>query len=248
MAHEERSACDDGPTGQDTKGTGDRKGTIISMSSQSSDGNDQKHLLYRNLDSPKNQEFQRSRRIQAWSWEILAAIVSITSLAVVTTSLLVMDGQRLVDWKLPVSPNAIVSILVTFSKSSLLMLVAEGISQLKWIYFAEKEQRLYDLQIFDAASRGPWGAVRLLLARRIKPALVCIGAVVTIVALAMDPCAQQILELRTVMLESPTDTAMIRTATAYEVAVQEGSGISAFAGETTMARSSFAADKGQAST
>jgi hypothetical protein len=129
------------------------------------------------------------------------------------------------------SPNALVSIGITLSKSSLLMLIAEGISQLKWAHFAEKRQVLYDLQLFDAASRGPWGAFLLLYARKFKPVLACIGAIITIVALAMDPCAQQILEFRTMMMQSSSDTAEIRTATAYDVAVHGGSGISAFAGK-----------------
>ncbi|CZT17863.1 uncharacterized protein RCC_03699 [Ramularia collo-cygni] len=181
-------------------------------------------------DSSRHSAIRRYRCTGQWVWEILAVVFSTVCLVVVTAALLVMNDRRLMDWKLPISPNALVSIFVTLSKSSLLMLTAEGISQLKWKYLAETTRRLYDLQIFDDASRGPWGALKLLITCKSKPALAYIGAIITVVALAMDPFAQQILESRSVMMASADDMAVIRTATAYEVAVREGSGPSAFAG------------------
>lgn len=186
-----------------------------------------------NFDQPdaKHPGIIRIRSIRQWKWEILALTFSSLCLAIVIVLLLVMNNRRLADWTLPISPNALVSIAITLSKSSLLMLIAEGISQLKWAHFAEKRQVLYDLQLFDAASRGPWGAFLLLYARKFKPILACIGAVITIIALAMDPCAQQILEFRTLMMQSSSDTAEIRAAAAYDVAVHDGGGVSAFAGE-----------------
>lgn len=37
----------------------------------------------------------------------------------------------------------------------------EGIGQLKWQWF-KTSHPLYDLQKYDEASRGPWGALKLL--------------------------------------------------------------------------------------
>lgn len=44
----------------------------------------------------------------------------------------------------------------------LLLAVTESISQYKWLHFRSNGPKLLtDLQNFDAASRGPWGALRM---------------------------------------------------------------------------------------
>ena len=49
-----------------------------------------------------------------------------------------------------------------------------GISQSKWLWYRQEEPRtLQDLQIFDDASRGPWGAVQLLISLRAR----CVGGI-----------------------------------------------------------------------
>lgn len=189
------------------------------------------NLIELATEPPKPRTTATSEVTRTWSWEILAAVISTASLTIVATCLTVMSNRRLADWELPGSLNAIVSVFITSAKAALLMLIAEGISQLKWAHFAEKKQRLYDLQMFDNASRGPWGGLVLLLTCKLKPILACVGAITTILALAMDPCAQQILQARMIMMESLDDAATICTATAYDIAMREGSGISSFAGK-----------------
>jgi hypothetical protein len=72
--------------------------------------------------------------------------------------------------------------------------VAAGINQLKWMHF-EKAHRLSDLEVFDETSRGPWGSLELIMRLNFNSrALLAIwGSLITIVALAMDPSAWQIL-------------------------------------------------------
>lgn len=41
-----------------------------------------------------------------------------------------------------------------------LLIVTKAISQLKWVWF-RTEKKLADLETFDRASRGPWGAIKL---------------------------------------------------------------------------------------
>ncbi|KAF2875202.1 hypothetical protein BDV95DRAFT_459597, partial [Massariosphaeria phaeospora] len=52
------------------------------------------------------------------------------------------------------------SLVVVFStivKTALLFLLAECLGQLKWMYFEKRPRTLNNLEIFDGASRGPWG-------------------------------------------------------------------------------------------
>lgn len=52
---------------------------------------------------------------------------------------------------------------------------------------------LEHLQIFDDASRGPWGALKFFLFARKATFIAYVGCIVTIAAIALDPFTQQIL-------------------------------------------------------
>ncbi|KAF2094343.1 hypothetical protein NA57DRAFT_60390 [Rhizodiscina lignyota] len=80
--------------------------------------------------------------------------------------------------------------LSTVFRASLMLCVAATISQSGWIWFAQRTRPLRDLYWYDAASRGSLGSIRLLWNLRfIRPA--CIGALITITTLALDPFFQQ---------------------------------------------------------
>jgi hypothetical protein len=56
-------------------------------------------------------------------------------MAAMAAFLLVIDGKPYETWQVSsvdITPSTITSILATFSRSSLLLPVAEGISQVKW--------------------------------------------------------------------------------------------------------------------
>ncbi|KAL8846811.1 MAG: hypothetical protein Q9221_008119 [Calogaya cf. arnoldii] len=74
----------------------------------------------------------------------------------------------------------------------MLYCAAEAISQSKWIWFYRQPQRLSDVELYDQASRGPWGALAMDLSS--------LAAIIIIYSLAIDPFAQQLtrLELETV--------------------------------------------------
>ncbi|KAF2831517.1 hypothetical protein CC86DRAFT_463392 [Ophiobolus disseminans] len=117
-----------------------------------------------------------------------------------------------------------------------MLAVAGCISQLKWLYFKHSARSLNDIQIFDDASRGPLGAFELLT--RLSPKGIfadrCSGAgwaswaaVLTILALALDPFAQQILSfpLRSVPIQADR-LASISTAQIYDTGTVGGVGAS----------------------
>ncbi|KAF2403822.1 hypothetical protein EJ06DRAFT_546940 [Trichodelitschia bisporula] len=128
--------------------------------------------------------------LDGWIWEILGLILSICCLGALIGILIWVNGKPLSDWDVPISLNATVAVFSTVIKSVLLMVVAECISQLKWFHFG-RMHTLYDMELFDQASRGPYGSMILLL--KVRNVLAWLGAIITIVALAIDPFSQQIL-------------------------------------------------------
>src|SRR5262249_46507984 len=100
------------------------------------------------------------------------------------------------------------SILATASKSLVAVAVASAIGQLKWDWFYRGDGRLYDLQIFDAGSRGPFGAAYLAGFVRVR-SLALLGAIVTLFSIAIDPFAQQLLTFPTRTVFSSSTQAQI---------------------------------------
>lgn len=149
-----------------------------------------------------------------WWWEFGAVVVSLVATTLIMAILLVMNGKPLQHWRLPIQINSLVAIFSTFARSSLLLVLAEGLSQLKWNHFEKQSSTLNQLQTFDEASRGPWGALMLLvkLKREIR-CLSAIGAALTVLGLAFEPFTQQILEF-------PSRKVSITNGTAHVYAAQ----------------------------
>ncbi len=99
-----------------------------------------------------------------WLWEILAVFLSLSSFSALVIVLSVYDGRAVPQ--LRISLNAIVSILGTISKTSMMFSITATISQFKWLLFSGKTRQLKDLQLYDDASRGPLGSSALLLSEK----------------------------------------------------------------------------------
>jgi hypothetical protein len=137
---------------------------------------------------------QKSLLRSPWIWKVSSAILSVIYTTAIAVILIKADGILLICWPFPISFNSLISTFLTLSKAALMVPVAAGISQLKWMHF-EKAHRLSDLEVFDEASRGPWGSLELIMRLNFnsRTLLAIWGSLITIVALAMDPFAQQIL-------------------------------------------------------
>jgi hypothetical protein len=61
-----------------------------------------------------------------------------------------------------ISVNSVVSWLGTIARMCLLVPLSNGLGQLKWTWFSDRERSLTDISIFDAASRGASGSVQLI--------------------------------------------------------------------------------------
>ncbi|KAK1625427.1 hypothetical protein BDP81DRAFT_355918 [Colletotrichum phormii] len=87
--------------------------------------------------------------------------------------------------------NALISTLSTISRSALAVGVSAAVSQRQWIRLNRGVHPLADLEMHDSASQGPWGSMSLLISLGWSD-IVSLGAMVTILSLAMDPFVQQI--------------------------------------------------------
>lgn len=146
---------------------------------------------------------------QWWGWEVLALLFSSVCIMAVAILLYNVHDRPLSQWPFTIAPNTLVSIFTTVAKSSALVAVTQALSQLKWDFFRPRTRPLYNIEAFNEASRGPWGAL-LFTYRTGGRALMASGAALIIVlALAMDSFAQQILTFKT----KPPDVDKIDPAT-----------------------------------
>lgn len=98
--------------------------------------------------------------LKLWWMELLSISFSLVCLAANVAALVALDKREYESWTVAsvnITPNTVVSIIATFTKASLLLVVAEVIAQLKWLYFQARTQTVSHLQLFDDASRGPLG-------------------------------------------------------------------------------------------
>lgn len=137
-----------------------------------------------------------------WLWEFFALFVCFAALMGVVGFLKPADQKPVAKWVISqtvggfslgfsVSINSVLSIFSTLIKSMVLIPVAEGIGQLKWLWFSDGH-RLSDFQRFQAAESGALGAFLLIWTMKGR-SLVCLGALIVIASLALDFSFQQLI-------------------------------------------------------
>lgn len=111
-----------------------------------------------------NHEPETSHNLfQSWWLELLALFFCLASFSGLLYLLFAYDGKPISAWtQFPLSLNALVSILSGVSRASLAFVISMCLSQGKWNWTTADAQPLIDFERFDAASRGPWGSVRLM--------------------------------------------------------------------------------------
>lgn len=129
-----------------------------------------------------------------WSVEVLSIFFSIACFVSLVIVLAIYNNKTIPQLPFNITFNAIISILATAIKTSILLVLAAALGQRRWLWLRRsvpKDCNLYDIQLLDDASRGPWGA--LLLLRNLRGRwLVSIGAIATILSVALEPFVQQI--------------------------------------------------------
>ncbi|KAI0435838.1 hypothetical protein F4803DRAFT_276716 [Xylaria telfairii] len=166
--------------------------------------------------------FMRARRAWYYGWvaESVGCCLAAISLIAIIITLRLHEDKPLPRWPLSISINALIAVFGVLLKAGLTVPLSEGISQLKWIWFERQERNLLDLDEFDAASRGPWGSFLLLFTVYGEPIMrpsrlwlypwslvkflfrwnadhtsgyfAKFAALLTVLTIAIDPFAQQI--------------------------------------------------------
>ncbi|CAG9983269.1 unnamed protein product [Clonostachys byssicola] len=103
---------------------------------------------------------------KAWTPEIIWCLLTIGILIAIVAVLRHFDGKPMPQWPMDLTLNTLLAFLATICRSMTIIPLAEAISQLKWNWFANCERPLNDMYNFDQASRGPWGAVMLIVKAR----------------------------------------------------------------------------------
>ncbi|KAJ2994366.1 hypothetical protein NUW58_g1577 [Xylaria curta] len=126
-----------------------------------------------------------------WLPETASLVFAISIFVAVVVLLATRRDKPQPDWPSLLNINALLSILTTLLRVSILFPVAEAITELKWIWFANVHP-LRDIDHYEAAGRSPWGALKLLC-RRPSDILTSFGAAIIVVTLAIDAFSQQVL-------------------------------------------------------
>ncbi|KAL0944712.1 uncharacterized protein CTRU02_202599 [Colletotrichum truncatum] len=133
-----------------------------------------------------------SLRWSAWGPEYAVVVGATVSFIAMVILLAHFDGESVFVWE-GVTLNAIVSILSVIIKAAVAFAIAECMAQWKWILFAREERPLIDFDRIDAATRGPLGSLRILLKTK-GGWIVQLGAILTLLAVGLDPLAQQLIQ------------------------------------------------------
>jgi hypothetical protein len=166
--------------------------------------------------------------IERWLLEIISWLISAICMGAIVATLIVLQDKPSSKWPFDgvgLTLNAFVSILSRIAGAALLLPVAEALGQLKWIWFIRGDsKKMWDFEMFDNASRGPWGAFLLLIHTKGKT-IAALGALVTIFALALDPFFQQVVsfpEQWTLQSTNSSISRAVRYEPAFNVDYQNG--------------------------
>ncbi|KAI7776816.1 hypothetical protein LA080_004410 [Diaporthe eres] len=134
----------------------------------------------------------------AWFPETSGIFASTSLLIALVVILAAYDGKAVFEWK-GVTLNAVLSVISTASKASLLYSISELISQWKWIVFTSTRRPLIDFETNDAASRGPWGSLELMWKCK-SLGYLRLGTLVVLLSIAADPLTQQLIQYKQSMV------------------------------------------------
>ncbi|EXJ58126.1 hypothetical protein A1O7_05550 [Cladophialophora yegresii CBS 114405] len=131
--------------------------------------------------------------IQLWWLEIFSCLASVFAVIAIFVTANAYDNKPNPHWPQGLSINTLISIYVVILKAALLTILTTGLNHLKWSWFS-KIRPLNDLATYDGASRGPHGALWLLVTVHGRDVLPTIAAFVTIAAVVLDPIAQELIQ------------------------------------------------------
>lgn len=136
--------------------------------SSSCDDHQEPRALEEHAEPAIDELMQANPRTESWiqRWWILelgCCTIAITTFACLMIILLYANNRqqrRLGDRRL--SLNTIVAIMLTVSRTLMIVSISASVEQYKWIWLTCKPSLLNNIEIIDSASRGFLGSLRLL--------------------------------------------------------------------------------------
>lgn len=130
--------------------------------------------------------------LKRWLYEVISWSISALSMAAIVGILVFCNSKALTESS---SLLTTISVLSKIASAALILPTSEALGQLKWNWFhGNKSKEIWDFEIFDKASRGPWGSLMLLLHTKGR-SLAALGAILTLLLLANDNFFQQVVDL-----------------------------------------------------
>jgi len=99
----------------------------------------------------------------SWLLEIISLLASISAIAAIVGVLAHFNRQSLPHWPEQITLNTLVALLSALATASIAAPLSSGLSQLKWIRFKGAHRPLTDMVLFDDASRGFYGSIKILV-------------------------------------------------------------------------------------
>ncbi|KAJ8113487.1 hypothetical protein OPT61_g4396 [Boeremia exigua] len=129
--------------------------------------------------------------LKRWLFEIVCWVISASSLGAIIGIYAHINNMRLADCGALLT---FANILGKVASAVLIIPVTEALGQLKWNWFNDSSKAMWDFEIFDKATRGPWGAA-VLLYRTKGRSLAALGALLVVLVLAIDAFLQQLINM-----------------------------------------------------
>ena len=146
--------------------------------------------------------------VRLWWVEISSCVFALLTMIAIVATLYPHQGKPLPQWPYHLSVNTLLSIYTAVLKGSIITVVSECIGQFKWKWFRQ-ERPLIDLNIYDEATRGPLGALKILWLLRLRDGLSSTGALVAILVLTVDPFTQQLVRYYSCSVPAPGKQALV---------------------------------------
>ncbi|KAF6797585.1 hypothetical protein CSOJ01_12903 [Colletotrichum sojae] len=135
---------------------------------------------------------RRRHTLLEWWPEVVWCVVSVACIAVLVSVLSVYDDKPLPNWSLGLTLNTVIAFISTVCRTAFVIPVVETLSQSKWSWLKRHGPRpLKDFQVFDEASRGHWGSLKLLFT--LKGRLVALlSAAILVTGIATSTVTQSV--------------------------------------------------------
>ena len=127
-----------------------------------------------------------------WFWKLLATLSYLIYISAIVAFLVVADNHLLNTWPDFLKPKIHVLIIASIFKFIIAFIVAEAVSQMEELYV------LHNIQVFQAARLGPWGAKQFVAKiQRTRAMLASPCGLLIIATILFDPGVPSVLAFDT---------------------------------------------------